>query len=247
MICGITCLTSCHRQNGAAEGGYDVTIRLPQVDAMTLAMPSDPVTRPLASSGSLKSEFVAFKTNRIVEVASHLFYERGYSSCTLDNVANQLSVTKPFLYSYFKNKEAILAAICEVGISESLAVLEVVLADSHASHRARLAEVVRKVGQIVIDRQEYVVVYQREMKHLSAEDSKRILRLRHSFDHQIGEMIREGVASGEFREDIDPFVAVWIGGLISWIPTWYSSNGQRSAEEVVEYLVQAALRLAGAE
>ena len=76
---------------------------------------------------------------------------------------------------------------------------------------------VRKVGRIVIDRQEYVVVYQREMKHLSADDYKRILRLRHSFDHQIGTMIREGVASGEFRADIAPFIAVWIGGLISWI------------------------------
>ncbi|WP_447756134.1 TetR/AcrR family transcriptional regulator [Sphingopyxis fribergensis] len=210
-------------------------------------MSSDSMISPRASGASLKSEFVAFKVNRIVEAASHLFYERGYSSCTLDNVASQLSVTKPFLYSYFKNKEAILAAICEVGISEALAVLEDVLAHEHDSHRARLAEVARKVARIVIDRQEYVVVYQREMKHLSADDYKRILRLRHSFDHQIGEMIRQGVASGEFRADVDPFVAVWIGGLISWIPTWYSSSGQRSAEEVIEYLVQAALRLAGAE
>lgn len=196
---------------------------------------------------SLKSEFVAFKTNRIVEIASHLFYERGYSSCTLDNVADALGVTKPFLYSYFKNKEAILAAICEVGISEALGVLESTLARDHADHRALLAEVVRKVGQIVINRQEYVVVYQREMKHLSAKDHERILRMRHSFDHQIGELISEGVSSGEFREDIDPFVAVWIGGLISWIPTWYLPSGKRSPEELIEYLVQAALRLAGAE
>ena len=196
---------------------------------------------------SLKAEFAAFKTNRIVEVASHLFYERGYSSCTLDNVADTLGVTKPFLYSYFRNKEAILAAICEVGICEALAALERALATEHADHRELLADVVRKVGQIVIDRQEYVVVYQREMKHLSEADAKRILRLRHSFDHQIGELISEGVRSGQFREDVDPFVAVWIGGLISWIPTWYSSAGQRSADEVIEYLVQAALRLAGAE
>lgn len=201
----------------------------------------------LRKGASLKSEFVAFKTNRIVEVASRLFYERGYSSCTLDNVADTLGVTKPFLYSYFRNKEAILAAICELGISEALAALEQTLAAKHANHRELLAEVVRKVGQIVIDRQEYVVVYQREMKHLSEADAKRILRLRHSFDHQIGELIREGVRSRQFREDVDPFVAVWIGGLISWIPTWYSPTGQRSADEVVEYLVQAALRLAGAE
>lgn len=215
-----------------------------------LSMSADAAAQPdtrRRPGKSLKTEFVAFKTNRIVEVASHLFYERGYSSCTLDNVADSLGVTKPFLYSYFRNKEAILAAICEVGISEALAALEHAMAVQHPSHRELLAEVVRNVGQIVINRQEYVVVYQREMKHLSDADAKRILRLRHSFDHQIGELIREGVRSGQFREDVDPFVAVWIGGLISWIPTWYSPSGQRSADEVVEYLVQAALRLAGAE
>lgn len=198
-------------------------------------------------NASLKSEFVAFKTNRIVEVASRLFYERGYSGCTLDNVADKLGVTKPFLYSYFKNKEAILAAICEVGISEALAVLEATLAGDHANHSHLLAEVVRQVGKIVIDRQEYVVVYQREMKHLSAADYERILRMRHSFDHQIAELIREGVEAGEFREDTDSFVAVWIGGLISWIPTWYSRGGQKSEAEVIDQLVAAALRLAGAE
>ena len=201
----------------------------------------------IRANDSLKSEFVAFKTNRIIEVASNLFYQRGYSSCTLDNVADRLGVTKPFLYSYFKNKEAILAAICEVGISEAHAVLEATLAKDHTSHRALLTDVVRQVGRIVIERQEYVVVYQREIKHLSAADNKRILRLRTSFDNQIAELIREGVEAGEFREDTDSFVSVWIGGLISWIPTWYSPGGHRSPEEVIDQLVTAALRLAGAE
>ena len=134
-----------------------------------------------------------------------------------------------------------------MGISEALAVLEATLAGDHKNHRDLLAEVVRQVGRIVIDRQEYVVVYQREMKHLSADDHERILRLRHSFDHQIAELIREGIEAGEFREDTDSFVAVWIGGLISWIPTWYSPGGQRSADDVIDQLVTAALRLAGAE
>lgn len=209
-------------------------------------MPIENLAHSDSGKPSIKSDFIAFKTNRIIEVASNLFYERGYSPCTVEHIAETLGVTKPFIYSYFKNKEAILAAICEVGISESLSVLETTLSDDHKDYRAKLAAVVAQVGQIVIDRQEYVVVYQREMKHLADEDATRIVRMRKSFDHQIAELIRDGVASGEFGEDVDPFVAVWIGGLISWIPTWYSRGGQRTEEEVIKYLVQAALRLAGA-
>ena len=200
-----------------------------------------------STTASLKSDFVAFKTKRIVEAATSLFYERGYSSCTVEHVAAVLGVTKPFIYSYFKNKEAILAAICEVGISEALGVLEATLEGSHRDYRQKLAAAVSQVGQMVIERQEYLVVYQREEKHLSEAEATRLLRMRQSFDHQIADLIRNGVASGEFSEDVDPFVAVWIGELISWIPSWYSRKGKRSAREVVDYLVHAALRLAGAE
>ena len=38
----------------------------------------------------------------------------------------------------------------------------------------------------------------------------------------------------------------WIGGLISWIPNWYVPGGSRSADEVVEHIVDASMRLVGA-
>ena len=197
-----------------------------------------------ASKPSIKNEFTAFKTNRIVEVASHLFYERGYSSCTLDHVAERLGVTKPFLYSYFKNKEAILAAICEVGISESLSVLERTLAGEHADHRALLAEVVRQVGRIVIDRQEYVVVYQREMKHLSAKDHdthpaaaafvRPSDRRAHSRRCGSGRIPRGYRPSWPFDRRLDQLDPPGI-------------RRKKSAADVIDQLVDAAMRPAGAE
>ena len=57
------------------------------------------------------------------------------------------------------------------------------------SYRETLIEVIRKVGEIVIERQEYVVVYLREMKHLSEADHDRILRMRQEFDHKVAEFV----------------------------------------------------------
>lgn len=193
----------------------------------------------------LKSELLAFKRGRIIEEASHLFYVHGYSGATLDALAERLHVTKPFLYSYFKNKEAILAAISETGISESLAALEKAL-EIDAPDREKLIELVRGVGHIVITRQEYIVVYQREMKNLGRADSQRILALRHEFDRRIAMLLQHGTAQGEFTTDADSLVSVWIGGLISWIPVWYSRGGRRSDADVVDQLIDACLRLVGA-
>tara|TARA_B100000678_G_scaffold180744_1_gene150897 strand:- start:13840 stop:14586 length:747 start_codon:yes stop_codon:yes gene_type:complete len=194
----------------------------------------------------LKSELLNYKRHRILEQACHLFYELGYSRTTLEMVANALHVTKPFLYSYFKNKEAILAQICETGISESLEQLEYALA-LPGTHRDRFIELVRRVSYVVIQRQEHIVVYQREMKNLNRTDAQRILRERLDFDRQIAAHLRAGTESGEFDLAPDALTSVWIGGLISWIPVWYSEGGRLSKHDVVDQVVSSCLRMIGAE
>ena len=67
-------------------------------------------------STQLKDEIAAYKRRRILEEASHLFYTHGYETTTLDAVAEQLNVTKPFIYSYYKNKGELLYEICQTGI-----------------------------------------------------------------------------------------------------------------------------------
>lgn len=193
----------------------------------------------------LKQELLALKTNSILEAATKLFFEHGYSGTTLDAIAGQLQVTKPFIYSYFKNKEAILAAICETGISESLQVLDIAL-NTEGSYREKLIQTLWQVGDLVIMRQPYVVIYMREMKKLKAEDAERILQKRLDFDHKIAKLIDDGVAAGEFDAGSHIMDAIWIGGLISWLPNWYSAGGKISRSEVLVGLVEAGIRLIGA-
>ena len=41
------------------------------------------------------------KREKIVAAAVDLFYKQGYSKTTLDQVASELQVTKPFIYAHF--------------------------------------------------------------------------------------------------------------------------------------------------
>jgi AcrR family transcriptional regulator len=56
------------------------------------------------------------------------FYAHGYEGTTLNAIADGLKVTKPFIYSYFRNKSEILRAICEIGIRSSLVALDEAMA-----------------------------------------------------------------------------------------------------------------------
>ena len=190
----------------------------------------------------LKSEVVAFKRRRILEEAAHLFFQQGYEGTTLDAIAQQLQVTKPYLYSYFQNKGEILFDICQTGIQHSLAALDEALA-IEGTPTVRLKAAVERVARIVIDRREYVAVYQREEKNLRPEEAQLIKRMRKEFDQRIGRLLQEGIRSGEFQVDEASVAATTIGGILSWLPTWYLPDGRLSSSEVITYTVRLILRM----
>ena len=52
----------------------------------------------------------------IIDTAERLFFSRQYDDVTMDEIANEVELNKATLYLYFKNKEALFAAIVLRGI-----------------------------------------------------------------------------------------------------------------------------------
>ncbi len=55
----------------------------------------------------------AEKRKQILEAASDLFLEFGFSGCSMEMVAKQSGVSKQTVYSHFNNKEALFLAVIE--------------------------------------------------------------------------------------------------------------------------------------
>ncbi len=192
----------------------------------------------------LKPSVIAYKRARILEEASLLFFERGYESATLEMLADRLSVTKPFLYTYFRNKGDILSAICELGVQDSLHALDrVAQRGGDAVDRLRIA--LAEVAGIIIDRHEYIVVYQREMKNLDRADAQRIMRLRHEFDLRIARLVEACQRDGFVALEDAAAMSVWMGGLLSWITNCYRPGSRRSRDTIIAQVVHACMRLIG--
>jgi AcrR family transcriptional regulator len=197
-----------------------------------------------AKASELRSEVQEFKRRRILEEARELFFEQGYEATTLDAIAESLNVTKPFLYSYFRNKSEILNAICEIGITESIAAQEEVLSmDIAPGEKLRL--IVERVTTIVIRDQKYVVVYNREEKNLEAAEQKALIDLRKTFDQKLAKLLEEGNASGDFSVDQPRMLAVSISGMLTWVATWFRSRASYTATDVVMHMIQTVDRMVG--
>lgn len=193
----------------------------------------------------VKAEISTYKRRLILEEACHLFYAQGYEGATLDAVAERLNVTKPFIYSYYRNKAEILREISERGIRLCIAAIDKAMAGP-GSPLARLRVTVDQVTQLIIENQEYIVVYQREEKNLEPQVAREIRKLRKAFDTKLEKLLDEGVAAGVFTMEDTGFAAVSISGLMSWTANWYVPGGRRSPSEVVVLTAQMVMQMAAA-
>src|SRR6476469_11261774 len=66
----------------------------------------------------------ALKREAVILAAARAFRERGYHNTSLDDLAASLKVTKPTLYLYVPNKEAILFECFKAGLDLLLQTLD---------------------------------------------------------------------------------------------------------------------------
>ena len=192
----------------------------------------------------MREEILAYKRERILEEAVKLFYERGFTGTTLDDIAAELGVTKPFIYTHFRSKTDLLAALCKPTIEMSLEAVSGA-ANSPGSPTARLHCAIADFTQVVLSRQANIAIYFREEKNLAPDALAEINALRKKFDRVLSNLLTEGVAAGEFDISDVNLTALAIGGMISWAYTWHRQEGRLALEDMCQRMADLALQMVG--
>ena len=194
------------------------------------------------TKSTLRAEVAALKRQRTLDAATDLFYEKGFTNTTLDDVANVLGVTKPFIYSNFGSKPDLLVEICRIGVGSALDEVERVLADGEPDAQTLRRFIPRYVGA-VLRHQKNIAINIREEKNLLPEHARELAEMRHRFMSRIETLLtRASAAAGHTLSD--PHVSAFtIVGAISWSTFWYSPSGRLSAEELSQKMTEAVLNL----
>lgn len=66
-----------------------------------------------ASSGRKRRGEGHTRREEILHAAKDLFLEQGYDSTTIRRIADRVGISAPALYLYFKDKEALMLALCD--------------------------------------------------------------------------------------------------------------------------------------
>jgi AcrR family transcriptional regulator len=181
----------------------------------------------------------------ILAGALEAFYQHGYHGTSVRDIARRAGVTVPALYYHYENKQGILIALLDVGITEALARAEAALASADDDPTNRLA---RFVEAIVLYMTNWVnmAYLDGELRYLEAENRRRYAAHRKRLENMLVNILVDGSSSGAFDVTHPPDTARALLGMCQAIAGWYRPDGPLAPDDVARRYVDIAARTVGA-
>ncbi|MBN1472147.1 MAG: TetR/AcrR family transcriptional regulator [Syntrophaceae bacterium] len=170
------------------------------------------------------------RRNTILKAARKLFFDRGFKSVTVDNIAAKAEVSKGSIYLCFESKEEIYTQIL---IADNIALNDRI--KNFASIEASASQLLLEFARIYVvfflsDKELFRILMtfmmQTGQMHLTQEQSSELIRTTNENIQIISEIIQKGIDSGEFS----PVNNVWqiqnaIWGMLNGVISLFLFTG----------------------
>ncbi len=185
------------------------------------------------------------KRKKILQIAARIFAKKGYEKSSLEEIASRLKLSKASLYHYVKSKDEVLYLIQLEALEEILLVVETVNS-SKEKPSVKLKNIVTQYIKTATQKNVIGALRQQELI-LPEKWRSKIIAKRDKFDEACRQIIKDGIAAGEFQAVNWKMSYMASMGALNWIVKWYSPQGKLSLDEICEAMVDFILRGFGAE
>jgi AcrR family transcriptional regulator len=171
-------------------------------------------------------------------VAARLFRQRGYRGTRLDEIGEELGVTRQAIYYYFDTKQALVDEICR----RAQSTVETALQEAQAlpDPAQRLHAFAQQFAANTAS--DAARVFFRDGKELSSEVREELRARAHLVTRGAEEIIEAGIASGQFRPVKVRVAAPGLLAMLNAVPDWVRPKRHGQMEDVVEQLVDTFIR-----
>ena len=192
-----------------------------------------------------EKEHAARRREKILAAAAVVFDANGYAKTTMDAVAAEAGVAKGSLYNYFSSKHDLFTEVFRAGLVEDEEMADALLLEpvsageklnKHLDNWFSRLEHYRRIGALIL---EFWANAVRDTRR--GDMSGMFQEIYARWRGRIVAIIQEGVASGEFREDIDVKAgAVLISSLLDGLTIHVIMNvGLATDEELLVAIKRA--------
>ncbi len=171
-----------------------------------------------------------YDTEALLDIAVHVFNERGYDGTSMDDIARAAGITKASIYYHVAGKEELL----ERGVHRALDALFGMLDDPAACEGAaefRLRYVVAQTVAIMSARLPEVALLLRVRGNTPVE--RWALDRRRVFTHHVTALVQAAINEGSLRSDLEAgLVARLLFGTVNSIAEWYRPDGRLGPDDI---------------
>jgi AcrR family transcriptional regulator len=174
------------------------------------------------------------RAEEIIEAAARVFAERGFHGATTQDIADVLGIRQASLYYYFSSKEDALELVCARG-AEGFLEAAAVIAARPQSPTEKLRALIQAHLLPLLDKADFVRVFLNERRHLPAASRRRIAQTIRAYERVIEEVIKAGMRSGEFRNDLDSrLVTYGMLGMVKSVAGWFDKEPRIEIGRIVD-------------
>ena len=165
------------------------------------------------------------RRDQILKAAEKVFSDKGFQNSTISDVAKETGVSDTTIYEYFSSKEELLFCIPREGIELSKQML-----DSHLNYISgtthKLRGMIYHLCKFYQDNPYFasisLMTLKTNKKFMETDTYKALIDY---YDIMI-KVIKEGMQSGEFRDDTDPYFvrSVILGSVEFIVIRWLMYN-----------------------
>jgi len=166
----------------------------------------------------------------IIKSAAKAFGQKGFHAATIEDITNELKMTKGSLYYYFSTKEELLYNAHLLSLEKVLKNI-IKINDTDDPPDIKLNTAIAKHLEVLATDFEGAFLLQYEF-HLPKEYLDEVNALRDTYQKNFIQIIEEGIQTGIFKPQNARMVAFIILGSINWFLRWYSSTGRWSVKQI---------------
>jgi len=164
----------------------------------------------------VKREEHQMRRKEILDTAQRLVYTRGYDQVSIQDILNDLHISKGAFYHYFESKQALLQALIERLSDQVVQILFPIVQDEALPAAHKLQHLFDAAARWKTDRKEYLLT----LVTIWYEDENAILRQKVQTNvfpkiiPLISSVIRQGIREGVFHTDFPEQVSGIIFSLL---------------------------------
>jgi AcrR family transcriptional regulator len=177
---------------------------------------------------------------RIISIAGEKFLSAGFSKVTMDEVAEELSVSKKTLYQHFRSKDALVEAVVEWHIMRVVTyVREITHSDAHFMEK--LLAIWKMIGDLLA---RFSKQFQEDLRRLRPDLWKKVEDVRRqNILSNLSSIIDEGIRLGIVRGDIhkDVILLIYVSAIQGIINPEVLARHSFSAEEAFRSILDVLM------